>query len=260
MVAIVVLAGCGGGGSDGPASTPTRTPTPLPIVTPTSIEDRCKVPHEGGELIELTAADGSVMSGAVEGDGERAAVFLHQTSPSGFCGWVAYAAWAADRGVSAVLLDLCGWGRSRCRPELAADPMAQVRLAVDEARQRGARSVTVVGASLGGATALAVGQQAGADAIVDLSGPFSYPGLASAEVAAIGVSVPLLVAMAPNDTQMQPTKLEAAVGTGPAQVKRFIKPGDGHGWGLLNDGTDAAPEWTPLATTVLRWVQGRYDG
>ena len=242
------------------ATTPSRTPVPIPIVTPTSIEDRCKVPHDGGELVELTAPDGSVLTAAAEGKGERAAVYLHQTSNSGFCGWVTYAAWAADQGIAALMLDLCGWGRSKCGPQLAEDPTAQVRLAVDWARGRGATSVTVIGASLGGVTAMAVGQQAGADAIVDLSGPYSYAGLDSADVAARQITVPLLVAMAPNDAQMEPAKVRAAFNTAPTKVKRYLEPADGHGWGLLNDGTDADPQWTPMATTVLRWAQGDYQG
>lgn len=256
ILAVVALSACGAGAEV--AATPTRTPVPLPLATPTSIEDRCKVAHEGGELVELTAPDGSVLAAATEGEGTHAAVFLHQTSTSGFCGWVTYAGWAAGQGVRAVLLDLCAWGRSKCQPQLAGDPAGQVRLGVDWAREQGATSVTVVGASLGGVTALAVGQQAGADAIVDLSGPFSYAGLDSADVAAPRITVPLLVAMAPNDAQMEPAKVKEAFGTAPAAVKRYVEPADDHGWGMLNEGTDADPEWTPLATTVLRWVKGDY--
>ena len=107
-------------------------------------------------------------------------------------------------------VDLCAWGRSKCQPRLAGEPAGQVRLAVDWARAQGAASVTLVGASLGGVTALAVGQEAGADAIVDLSGPFSYAGLDSADVAAPRITVPLLVAMAPSDAQMEPAKVKEA--------------------------------------------------
>ncbi|MDR6862615.1 alpha/beta hydrolase [Phycicoccus sp. 3266] len=252
----LAVAGCGAGGAAPERTGATRTPQPLPIATPTTVAERCKVPFEGGALVDLRAPDGSVMTAATVGTGPTVAVYLHQTAPSGFCGWVSYAAWAAERGIRGVLVDLCGWGRARCTPALAADPEAQVRLAVDWARQQGAERVTVVGASMGGVIALGVGQQAGADAIVDLSGPFDGFGVPSAQEAAPLVTVPLLVAIAPGDRTMEAARTRAAFATAPVRTKRFVSTPGGHGWGMLNDGTDAEPSWTPLATTVLRWVRG----
>ncbi|WP_344193578.1 alpha/beta hydrolase [Pedococcus aerophilus] len=258
VLAVVLLAGCGGSGPSEGATARPSTPTPTP--GPTSVSDRCKVPVDGGELVEIADPGGSVMTGATLGEGPVVAVYLHQTTPVGFCGWTAYAAWAAERGVRAVLVDLCGWGRSRCTGGLAIDPAAQVRLVVDWARSRGATRVTLVGASLGGVTALAVGQQSGADALVDLSGPFSYPGLDTAAVAAPRTTLPLLLAVAPGDTDVQPAELKAAFESAPAKVKKFVSTPRDHGWGMLNDGTDADPDWTPLADTVLAWTKGDYTG
>ncbi|WP_460935664.1 alpha/beta hydrolase [Phycicoccus ginsengisoli] len=225
-------------------------------MTPTTVAERCKVPVDGGRLVDVAAPDGSVMTAATLGSGPTVAVYLHQTSASGFCGWVSYAAWAAERGVHGLLLDLCGWGRARCTPSFAADPEAQVRVAVDWARRWGAGRVTVVGASMGGAIALGVGQQAGVDAIVDLSGPFDGFGAPSAQEAAPGITVPLLVAIAASDRTMEPDRTRTAFASVPATRKQFVSTAGGHGWGMLNDGTDAEPRWTPLATTVLRWAQG----
>lgn len=239
-------------------ATPTRTPTPLPIATPTSVADRCKVPVEGGELVELAGPEGSVVTAAAIGQGDVVAVYLHQTASSGFCGWVSYAAWAAQRGVGGLLVDLCGWGRARCVGDFATDPAAQVRLAVDWARSHGAGRVVLVGASLGGATALGVGHESGADAVVDLSGPATYPGLPGAAEGARATTVPLLVAMASNDAEMDPAAVRRAFDAAPAEPKRWVTLPDGHGWGMLNDGTDADPAWTPLAATVLDWVRGDY--
>lgn len=256
ILTVAALTACGAG--DGAAARVSGTVPSRSVATPTSVSDRCKVPVEGGELVEVVGPAGSVMTGAVMGGADTVAVYLHQTSPAGFCGWTSYAAWAARRGVGAVLVDLCGWGRSRCKGAFASDPAAQVRLVVDWARSRGAARVTVVGASLGGVTALAVGQQSGADALVDLSGPFSYPGLDTAALAAPRTTVPLLVAIASGDRAMQPADVRAAFDTSPATVKKFVSPPSGHGWGMLNDGTDADPVWTPLAHTVLAWVKGDY--
>ena len=63
-VLVLVLAGCGSGGGAPDTASATRTPRPLPIVTPTTVAERCKVPFEGGTLVDLRAPDGSVMTGA----------------------------------------------------------------------------------------------------------------------------------------------------------------------------------------------------
>ena len=240
------------------AATPSRTaPQPLPVKTPISVAERCLVPVEG-PLTTFAGPDGSTMAGAVLGDGPDVAVFLHQTAPSGFCGFATYAEWAASHGVRAVLVDLCGWGRSSCRGPFASDAQAQVRLLVDWARGHDARRVTLVGASMGGAIALGVGQRAGADAVVDLSGPADWEGVPTAGEAARSTTVPLLVAVAPGDREMDPPALRAAVRASPSRHKGFVSAPDGHGWGLLNDGTLAEPVWTPLARDVLAWVKGDY--
>jgi dienelactone hydrolase len=256
VVLAAVLAACGG--EPGPrGAAPSRTPQPLPISTPTSIEARCLVPVEGG-LTSFAGPDGSTMAGAVLGEGPDAAVFLHQTSKSGFCGFATYAEWAARQGVRAVLVDLCGWGRSTCHGPFSADPEAQVRLLVDWARAHGARRVTLVGASMGGAIALGVGEQAGADAVVDLSGPAVWQGVPSAGEAARRTTVPLLLAVAARDREMDPAALRAAVESAPARHKRFVSAPSGHGWTMLNDGPLTEPVWTPLATDVLSWIKGDY--
>jgi pimeloyl-ACP methyl ester carboxylesterase len=256
VLGVALLAACGGGGS--PVSTSSHTPTPLPVATPTSVQDRCKVPVDGGTLVTLPGPDGNQVPGATFGEGPVVAVLLHQTAPSGFCGWTSYAAWLAHHGVRAVLVDLCGWGRAKCTGAFASDTTAQVKVPVDWARAHGASRVVVVGASMGGAYALGVGQEAGADAVVDLSGPAQWQGVPGAVEAAKATSVPLLVAIWPGDSQMQPAVLKSAVAGSPAEPKRFVPTDGAHGWSMLDAGSPGTPEWTTLAATVLRWVKGDY--
>jgi pimeloyl-ACP methyl ester carboxylesterase len=251
-----VLAGCGQGGDV--AATPTRRPAPLPIATPTTLEQRCKVPVEGA-LTRFPGPRGMSLSGAVLGEGPDVAVLLHQTASAGLCGGATYAAWLAERGVRAVLVDFCGWGSSQCPGGTGEDWEAQVRIPVEWARAHGAERVTLVGASLGGVVSLAVGQAAGADAVVSLSGPNRYQDLAEAGPAAAGTTVPLLVAAAPGDRDVEPKALRAAVAGSPARSKAYVEVPDGHGWSLLSDGMSVDPVFTPLATTVLGWVRGDYS-
>ncbi len=143
-------------------------------------------------------------------------ILLHQTSPTGYCGWVPYADWAAEQGVRAVLVDLCGWGSAVCSEELTSDPEAQVRLMVDWAREQGAERVAVVGASMGGAIALGVADPAGADAVVDLSGPETWQNVPGAEEAAAGTEIPLLVVTASGDAGVDHDVLQRAVEGSPA--------------------------------------------
>jgi dienelactone hydrolase len=257
VVGLGVLTGCGGSG-DLVAATPTRRPTPIPIATPTTIEERCKVPVEG-TLTRFPGPHGMSLSGAVLGEGPVVAVLFHQTASAGLCGGATYAAWLAERGVRAVLVDFCGWGSSVCPGDTGEDWEAQVRIPVDWARAQGARRVTLVGASLGGAVSLAVGQAAGADGIVSLSGPNRYQDLTEAGPAAAATTVPLMVAAAPTDRDVEPRALRAAVEGSPAGSKAYVEAPDGHGWSMLSDGMSVDPVFTPLAATVLGWVKGDYS-
>ena len=161
-------------------------------------------------------------------------MLLHQTGRGGLCGWVTWARWAAEQGVLAVAVDDCAHGPSRCSDALANDTRAMVALAVDWARAQGATRVAVVGASMGGARALGVGQAAGADVVVDLSGPAHWEGVPDAVAAARSTTVPLLVVTSAGDRGIPADELAAAVAASPARQKRFVKlPGRSHGWDLL---------------------------
>ncbi|WP_146132953.1 alpha/beta hydrolase [Knoellia remsis] len=263
---VLVMAGCGTSGSDpGGDSTDrdadagaSRTPS-VTRSMPASVEERCKVPVKG-EMVTVSAPGGTLSAGAI-GDGTTGALLLHQTSGAGMCGWATYGAWLADKGVNVLMLDFCTHGQSQCEDALSKDWTAQVKAGVDALRKRGATSVTVVGASLGGVVALGVGQEAGADAIVDLSGPMEWPGVPDSTSAAKATTVPLLVSGAAADTGIDVAGLEAAVAASPATDKRFVPmPGQAHGWSGISDGMSVNPEFTPLATIVLKWVQGDYAG
>ncbi len=255
LLCLVSLTACGSDGDDSSDDGSHAAAVPSPSDLPTSVADKCGI-ESTAEVSDIEAPDGSVLTAATAGAGDRVMILLHQTSPTGYCGWVTYADWAAEQGVRVVLVDLCGWGSAVCSEELTSDPDAQVKLMVDWAREQGAAHVAVVGASMGGAIALGVADPAGADAVVDLSGPETWQDVPGAEEAAAGTEIPLLVVTASGDTGVDHDVLQRAVEGSPASPKRFISAPDGHGWSMLHDGSSVAPEWLPLARTVLEWAKG----
>ncbi len=194
------------------------------------------------------------------GSGRRAVVLLHQTGAGGFCGWVPYARWLGERGVVALAVDDCLHGASRCTDATTADVRAQVAAAVDWARGRGAERVAVVGASMGGSRALGVGQAAGADAVVDLSGPERWEGVPDAAAAARATTVPLLVVSSDGDGGIDGDVLDArGRGSPSARKDRVRLEGAAHGWDVVTEGIGDDAEVTDRGPWLLRWVEKALD-
>ena len=263
--ALVPIALLLGGCSPGPSSTEPDAPaavtssgtagTPTSSPTWSSVEDRCYL-HAPGRLTTFEGDDGTVLSGAVIGSGRAAAVFVHQTGGGGMCGWLPYAAWAARHGVRAVLVDACGYGASACSDAVRADPAAMLRIPVEWARSAGADRVTVVGASMGGWLVAVGGQEAGADAIVNLSGPRYWDGTTDVREVARSTTVPLLVSAADDDRGIDVRALRQSVRVSPATRKRYLPAPSGHGWGMLTEYVEMGSPVTPVGRAVLAWVKG----
>lgn len=253
LVLAATASACGGS-SDGSTDEAAASTPPSPVAY--SLPDRCTGQGAGGEVVFLPAEDGSVVSAASFGDGDHAAVFVHQTGITGLCGWVPYAAWAARHGIRAVVVDVCGFGRSQCSDELDADPAAQLALPVSWAREQGATSVTLVGASMGGSLVAGAGDATGADALVDVSGPADWDGVPSIEDAVPAASVPLLLMFARGDSPADWRRAQAATrGTSATFVD---VPGAGHGYSIVTDGSLVDAQITDQGRRVLRWVRGGY--
>lgn len=258
LVALLALAlvGCAG-----PAATPTPTPAGGMLPTKgagstnaTTFAGRCGV-DAAGTLTEWRTSDGGTLAGAVLGTGEHVAVFLHQSNGT-MCGWAPFAAYAAEHGVRAVLVDFCGYGASTCP---GFDGLAQVKAVVDWVRANGGTTVTLVGASLGGSVALGTGMAVGADAIIDLSGPVNRGGVPPATEAAPGVTVPLLIAAAASDNDTSAKSLEQAVSSSPSAHKVFVSVPAGHGWDLVTDPPGLSQQVSALGERIIRWILGDYS-
>jgi pimeloyl-ACP methyl ester carboxylesterase len=161
--------GCGGG------SHPPRTRSPAPHATPQAAatpppapSERCGPPDAPARAIRFETADGVTLNGAIAGTGPVGAVLIHEF-PGPMCGWWPYAAYLSRHGVRALFFDLRCFGESECNGG-RGHATADVAAAVKALHKDGARSVALVGASMGGAIAVVAAAHLHPAALVDLSG------------------------------------------------------------------------------------------
>jgi len=225
LVAVLLLAGCGGGepGVEGP---------PLP-----AIAKRCGSAHGNWKPLWFTAADGTRLDGAELGSGERGVVFLHE-SPNDLCGWEPYAAEVAKRGFHVLIVDLRAYGLSQRGPSGGIrGAVADVRGAVDELKRLGAERVAVVGASYGGAAAVATAPELGSEitGVVSLSGELDIGNAQLHALQAVpDITVPLLIMASRKDHYLDEEDARTLLRNATSSRAQLVLfDGDDHGWDLL---------------------------
>jgi dienelactone hydrolase len=169
-------------------------------------------------------------------------VLVHEAGGQALCGWWPYAARLADHGFQAVLFDLRCYGDSACPAEGQGDLVDDVAAAVDELRRNGARSVELVGASLGGSVALVSAARLDKlSALADLSGDELDTRIGgqgaptTASQAASAVHVPALLALARDDGFIPVSDERALYARLGSTSKRLLvlPAAAGHGWDML---------------------------
>lgn len=263
-LAALLIAGCSTSGSGDGGGKPTfpQDPSfphqPVPTGIAPAKPQAC---GRGAHPFWLPGPKGTLLEANSYGAGRFAAVFLHQAGQlADMCGFWPYACWLADHEhVRVVLFNRCTYGRSTCELFQTGDSgiVSQVQPAVDWARRHGAETVTLVGASSGGADALqAGGVVAHVAAVVDLSGESADTGAAD-RVDARRLRVPVLFGIAPGDSIVSVDYVRALYRLVPGSDKRLViarhSEGD-HGWDLLLDPVTST--FTPLARLVADWVTG----
>lgn len=229
----------------------------LPGYTPggdpkaSTLSAKCGVDAQG-TVVRIPLGGDNALAAIDVGIGPDVAVYIHDMGMAGMCPWGQYAAYAASQGVHGVVMSLCEYEIQRCTPQLQTDRLTQVRAVVDWARARGADQVSVVGVGLGGGIALGVGQRAGADSVVDLSGMVNLPDVPAPVEAARATTVPLLVAAARGDNATNFDLLEEAVEASPAKVKRLVELPDGTGYDLVQ----TADHVRAFGEDLVDWFKG----
>jgi pimeloyl-ACP methyl ester carboxylesterase len=257
LIALVV-SGCGSGDAEPPRSTSSDTTSPSESATPVGSLARCvqsvteDVP---ASPVEIEAADGSTLSAARFGTGRTVLVLLHQIDGDGLCGWIPFAGLAAQRGFTALAIDMCGWGESQCSDAFDFDATAQVSAAVDWARRDNPRRrVVLVGASMGGSRAvLAAGDRLPIDAYVDVSGPANWDTKDLVDVAD-QIRAPGLLVYARED---DPAAFTAARTVAQRSGGTFQQVPRGHGYEILLD--ESGQNLSRFGREVLRFA-ARHGG
>jgi pimeloyl-ACP methyl ester carboxylesterase len=182
------------------------------------------------ETVRFTAEDGVELVGDLRGEGETGVVLAHMF-PDDRTSWSGLAERLAGEGYRTLAFDFRGYGDSGGQRELSALPL-DVAAAAAFLRERGARRVVLVGASMGGTASLIVASREEVDGVITLSAPITFMGL-EIETGELGlITEPKLFIAAQED---------AAAGTAQRLYERSISPkrveiltGGGHGTELLH--------------------------
>jgi fermentation-respiration switch protein FrsA (DUF1100 family) len=242
------IAGCAGAPStDGPAAGDASPKPP---------SEACLGVAQDTSSMWLTTDDGRFDVGLI-GEGDVTAILVHQLNANA-CGWFPYAAHLAEQGVRVMLLNLCGYGESECTDSSLTGTGADAVLAAAEwARDDGAERVVVVGASIGGTTAMIAAANDGddglLDGVADLSSPITADG-SDLRVGAPSIVIPAFLAVGPGDSVVSVTAMQGVAGAlGSAEVT-LLDTASGHGWDMLNGPGDASGQ--TVAELLTAFVLG----
>lgn len=204
-------------------------------------------PCVSGNELWFRAADRTLLVGHRFGGlrpAGRTAVVLAHMSDDDLCAWAPYARALARKGFFVFAFDFRGHGLSRGRPRYGRLP-ADVAASVRQVRRLGARRVVVVGASLGGISALAAapGIRPALAGVVAVSAPAVIAGRLDARPSAPRLAVPTLYLVAADDRSASydfaadARALHDATGT--AEKRLVVLPGSSHGIRLVQGSSTA---------------------
>lgn len=219
----------------GVSASPAKTVKLRPLV----LKERCVTRTERGRVLRFKAVDGVRLIGVEFGRGRRMVVLAHQGgAPPNLCGWVPYARTLAAAGYRVLVFDHRKFGSSgRASHWRRADRVdLDVLGAILAMRARGARSIVLGGASLGGAAVLAAAPHASpaVDGVISFSSPRNYVNV-SALAGVQASSIPVLF-LAEEDDDPFDDDARAMFEASPARDKHLeIHPGGEHGFRLLRN-------------------------
>jgi pimeloyl-ACP methyl ester carboxylesterase len=211
----------------------------LALVLPACGDETERAPDlSGSQAVTFTSRDGIELQGRIFGEGASAVVLSHML-PADQRSWYGYAGRLADQGYLVLTYDFRGYcpggdgGCSQGERDISAI-WQDVLGAIDLVRSRGATTVSLIGASMGGTASLVAAGQEGVDveAVITLSAPLSIEGLTADAALLRRLSMAkLFVAGVGDASAAQAAEELYAIAPPPKRVE--VVPADDHGTDLL---------------------------
>ncbi len=212
LVSLLFLAACG---TPPPADAP-------PTSSPSTADSATK---EGPRVVTFVSDDGVTLSGTLYGSGARAIIFSHMF-PTDQTSWTPLAKDLAGHGYLVLTYDFRGYGTSQGTKDVSKIDH-DLRAAVTFVRAQGATRLALVGASMGGMATAKVAAVEKPDAVVIMSAPQSFMGLAVSDDEVKAITAPKLFIGSEQDGPTSTTLHMFDVA--PEPKDKHIYPGSGHG-------------------------------
>jgi pimeloyl-ACP methyl ester carboxylesterase len=219
VLALLLLAACGGNGEE--AAAPTAEPSPTAEAT--------AAPEDFGQPVSFTTDDGVLIDGRLFGEGGTAVILSHMY-PNDQTAWFPFADELAEEDFTALTFDFRGYGDSGGDQEISEIPH-DLEAALGFMRDQGFTDIYLVGASMGGSASIIVASEEDVAGVVAISAPQSFQGLEPLEVVA-DVSEPKLFIASEGDASAA-SSLELFMEQAPDPKDERVFSGSAHGTELF---------------------------
>jgi pimeloyl-ACP methyl ester carboxylesterase len=206
---------------------------------PLRLRETCFTRDERRGVLRFTASDGVRLIGVVLGSGPRTVILAHQGGgPPNLCGWVPYARTLAGGGYRVLVFDHRGFGSSgnASRSTRTSRVDYDVLGAIRTMRARGATSIVLAGASLGGSAVLSAAVRATppVNGVISLSSPTRYVRI-NVLKAVRALQAPALFVAADGDSPFEEQAYELHAACASPDKRLMIVHSFDHGVSLLQD-------------------------
>jgi dienelactone hydrolase len=191
---------------------------------------------------------------AIEAGHGPATVVLAHEGNSDLCGELPYAKTLLDAGLRVLAFDFRGSGESSASSKHPTALGRDLTAAVSRASNGGARDVFLIGASMGGASAVNNGGGLPLAGVVSLSGTVLWPGFGVNEPGPRALRVPFLYLGSRTDWRAPVKQAKTIFHHVRSTDKRMLLyPGSLHGWDLVQSARFAAK----VRAIILAWIRAR---